>query len=275
VFVTRRTALLIVLICVSAPLFAWGPEGHKIVADIARSHLTEITKQHIRELLGNDDLAAVSTWADEIRPQRPESFGWHFVDIPKDSTGFSQPRDCYKPDEKHPYSVRDHHNCVVDRIEMFARTLAEKSASHDERVEALKFLVHFVADVHQPLHAVAEARGGNDIHISEFGSPQCGDRPCNLHFAWDVGLIEHSGRPEHAYVSYLEGLIASRELFEREAGTPQDWANESWRVAKNVWLNEGGSINEAYYKRYIQVLDERLALSGVRLAYLLNSALGR
>ena len=256
-------------------MFAWGPEGHRIVADIARSHLTEITKQHIRELLGHDDLAAVSTWADEIRPQRPETFGWHFVDIPKDSNGFSQPRDCYKPDEKHPYSLRDHHNCVVDRIEIFARTLADKNASHDERVEALKFVVHFVADVHQPLHAVAEARGGNDIHVSEFGSPECGNRPCNLHFAWDVGLIEHSGRPRHSYVSYIEGLIASRELFEREAGTPQDWAVESWRVAKNVWLNEGRSIDEAYYRRYIQVLDERLALARVRLAYLLDGALGR
>jgi hypothetical protein len=69
------------------------------VADIAKSHLTETTRRHIRGRLGNDDLAAISTWADEVRAERPETFGWHFVDIPPNATSFSQERDCYRPDE--------------------------------------------------------------------------------------------------------------------------------------------------------------------------------
>jgi S1/P1 Nuclease len=92
VFGTTRTALFILLlISISTPSLAWGPEGHRIVADIARSRLHEITRRHIRELLGDDDLATISTWANEIRPQRPETFGWHFVDIPMTATGFSEP----------------------------------------------------------------------------------------------------------------------------------------------------------------------------------------
>jgi len=110
------------LLAISTLAFAWGSEGHQIVADIAKSHLTETTLRHIRELLGNDDLAAISTWSDEVRAERPETFGWHFVDIPPNAISFSQERDCYRPDEKHPQTKQDHHNCVVvDRIEMFVR----------------------------------------------------------------------------------------------------------------------------------------------------------
>ncbi len=256
-------------------MFAWGPEGHRIVADIAKLHLTEPTKRHIRELLGNDDLAAISTWADEVRPQRPETYGWHFVDIPTNATGFSEQRDCYRPDEKHPSSVEDHHNCVVDRIEIFQRVLADRTRPSSDRVEALKFLIHFVADLHQPLHAIGEARGGNDIHISEFGSSQCGNGLCNLHSAWDVGLIEHTGRTEKDYVTYLEKWISRRNLHHEADGTPETWANESLHLAQKVWLRDGGAVDEAYFQNHIGNLNERLALAGLRLAALLNQALGK
>jgi hypothetical protein len=272
---TTRTALLFLVISISTPSLAWGPEGHQIVADIARSHLTETTKHHIRELLGNDDLAAISTWADEVRAQRPETFGWHFVDIPMNTSGFSEQRDCHRPDEKHPQTRADHHNCVVDRIEVFERALADKNESQADRVEALKFLVHFVADVHQPLHAIGAARGGNDIHVSEFGSSQCGNGLCNLHSTWDTGLIAHAGRSEPDYVADLEKLISSRNLQREANGTPETWANESFHLAQKVWLHDGGEVDEAYFRKNIASLDERLALAGLRLAALLNQALGK
>lgn len=245
-----------------------------MVADIARQHLTNATKQQLRALLGNDDLAAISTWADDIRSQRPETYGWHFVDIPMTSPGFSQSRDCYRFDEKHPQANNDHHNCVVDRIAIFEQVLADRSASQADRVEALKFLVHFVGDVHQPLHAIGEARGGNDINVVEFGSPQCGTRPCNLHYAWDLGLIDHAGKDEPAYVSYLQTVISQRRL-ERSAGrSPADWANESFRLAHQIWLPSNGQVDQAYYEKNIEIVNERLALAGLRLARLLNQALG-
>lgn len=271
----KITAVLLLFLCFPILSFAWGPEGHQVVADIARAHLSKAAKENVRKLLGNDDLAAISTWADEVRPQRPETYGWHFVDIPTNAAGFSEARDCYRPDDKHPESLQDHYNCVVDRITMFEQTLSDKNAPTQKRIEALKFLVHFVGDIHQPLHAIGEARGGNDIHVVEFGSPECGTRPCNLHYVWDAGLIEHTGRNEASYVTYEQALIAKRNLQKKARGTPEDWANESFHLAHQVWLNEGGSVNQVYYNKDIAIVNERLALGGLRLAALLNQALGK
>src|SRR5260370_1113032 len=135
-------------------------------------------------------------------------------------------------------------------VRISQRVLADRTRPSSDRVEALKFLIHFVADLHQPLHAIGEARGGNDIHISEFGSSQCGNGLCNLHSAWDVGLIEHTGRTEKDYVSYLEKWISRRNL-QREADKPPEaWANESFDLAKKVWLNNGGVVDEAYYREH-------------------------
>lgn len=268
----KIVALLVLAVFACSQVFAWGSKGHRIVADIARNHLSPTAKQNLQALLGNDDLAAIANWADEVRPQRPEAAGWHYVDIPRDSAGFSQERDCYRPDEKHPSTQTDHHNCVVDRITIFKQVLADKNASQADRVEALKWVVHFVGDIHQPMHAIDEARGGNGIHVVEFGSAQCGKYPCNLHAEWDTGLLEHTGRSEQDYVTYLEQMITDKKL--QAGGSPEDWANESLLLARKVWVNDGGAVDQAYYQANISIVDERLALAGLRLAAMLNDALG-
>jgi S1/P1 Nuclease len=271
----RHFLAIFLLLTGSPSSFGWGPEGHRVVADIARSHLNTEARIQVRKLVGNDDLAAIANWADEIKSERPETAGWHFVDIPRDAAGFVESRDCFHADARRRTSEEDHHNCVVDRIEMFQRVLANKSNSREQRIEALKFLVHFVGDVHQPLHAIAEARGGNDVHVVEFGSSECGSRPCNLHFVWDMGLIEHSRRSELGYDQELERLIIRDKLPDRATGSPETWADESFRLAKQVWVNEGGTVDEPYYRKDIAVIDERLALAGLRLARILNQVLGR
>jgi len=242
---------------------------------MARSHLNPAAKREIRNLLGDDDLAAVANWADEIKSERPETAGWHFVDIPRDASSFSEERDCYRPAPRHFLSDQDHHNCVVDRIDLFQRVLADTSASRGKRIEALKFLVHFVGDIHQPLHAIGEARGGNEIHVIEFGSTECAGRPCNLHFVWDIGLIEHSARRETTYAASLEKIIASENLSRQAGGTPEIWANESVQLAKKVWLNNGGAVDDTYYRTNINIVSHRFALAGLRLAKLLNETVGR
>jgi hypothetical protein len=271
----RSRFVILVVVLFSAQSFAWGPEGHRLVADIARSRLSSTARLHVEQLLGDDDLAAISTWADDVRRERPESYDWHFVDIPMDASGFSEPRDCYRPDPKYPSSIEDHHNCVVDRITMFKQVLADPNAPKPERVEALKFLVHFVGDIHQPLHAIGEARGGNDIHVIEFGASQCGRNACNLHYAWDIGLIEHAGLREMRYAAELNRLIAKQNLARRAMGTPADWANESFGIAKKVWLPEGGAVDEKYYSTDIGIVNQQLALAGLRLAAMLNQSLGK
>ena len=123
----RNLAAVLVLLTVTGPRsFAWGPEGHRVIADIAGSHLSPAAKLQVRKLLGDDDLAAVANWADEIKAERPETAGWHFVDIPRDASGFSEERDCYRPDPQHLPTEQDHDNCVVERIDLFQRVLADK-----------------------------------------------------------------------------------------------------------------------------------------------------
>jgi S1/P1 Nuclease len=255
---------------IPSTLVGWGHEGHEIVASLAQTRLGENAKNGIRSLIGDASLASVAYWADEIRPDRDETYNWHFVDIPKDASGFSDERDCFLPNSRHRGSATDHHNCVVDRIELFKKVLSDTNASRDDRIEALKFLVHFVGDLHQPFHAIGEAAGGNGIAVTQFGSTECGRHSCNLHGAWDTGLIEHTGMARDAYVAHLEKLITDEHLI--ASGNPEDWANESHRDAQSAWLRDGAQLDENYYQKEIKVVDRRLALAGLRLAAVLNEA---
>jgi hypothetical protein len=141
---------------------------------------------------------------------------------------------------------------------------------------ALKFLVHFVGDLHQPFHAIGVERGGNGIAISVFGSPTCGrggpDRSsCNLHGLWDSELIGHRRLRDGAYAAELERQISARRW--RASGSPAEWAMESHALARAALLPAGGEAGEAYYRAHIAQVDERLALGGLRLASVLNDAL--
>lgn len=256
-------------------LFAWAGKGHAVVADIAESRLTPVARRNLTLLLGNNTLASISTWPDAIRDIQPESYGWHFVDIPGKAESFSQPRDCYRPHDKGPDVLTDHHNCIVDRIEMFRQVLADGNATELNRLIALMYVVHFVGDVHQPLHAIEDGRGGNDFKVRVFGSDQCGSYPCNLHGAWDFSLMEHAPYSETEYVRHLDELIAARHWDQRPVGTPEDWANESHRAAQQLLVPIGTDLDEAYYQSHVGMLDERLALAGLRLAALLNDTLGK
>lgn len=271
----RAIAIVALFAFLPAQLPAWGPKGHAIVADIAASRLTPATRRNLHLLLGKNSLASIANWADAIRNDQPETFGWHFVDIPRNAASFSEERDCYRPQDKSPTAQTDHHNCVVDRIEMFRQVLGDENASERDRLIALMFLVHFVGDLHQPMHAIEDARGGNDIKVKVFGADQCGNYPCNLHAVWDSGLIEHTGYSEGEYVRHLQGLIRKDHLEQKAGGSPVGWANESRRDAVQVWVNDGASIDEAYYRANIGLVDERLALAGLRLAALLNETLGK
>jgi nuclease S1 len=273
--VKKIIALLLLATFIPAQLFAWGPKGHAIVADIASSRLTPAARRNLQLLLGADSLASIASWADTVRKERDESYGWHFVDIPKDAPGFSDERDCFRPQDKHKNADVDHHNCVVDRIEMFQRILGDENASTADRLEALKWLVHFVGDLHQPLHAVEEAHGGNDIKLPVFGSPKCGDYDCNLHWTWDTLLLEHTGLSEEDYVARLNELISQKHLEKQSGGTAVDWANESHLQARHILDMKPASVDEAYYRANIDLVNEKLALGGLRLATLLNGALGK
>jgi hypothetical protein len=111
-------AAIVLTLLIPSTLLGWGPEGHEIVASLAQTRLSENAKIGIRLLIGDASLASVSNWADEVRPERDETYNWHFVDIPESASSFSDERDCFLPNSRHKGSATDHHNCVVDRIQM-------------------------------------------------------------------------------------------------------------------------------------------------------------
>src|SRR5438270_13254518 len=159
------------------PVFGWGPEGHNLVARLAEPRLTAAARARVAEILGpGAPLASVSSWPDQIRRARPETGPWHYVDIPIDQPHLDLARDCAN------------HDCVIAKIEEFEKALSDPATAPEMRREALMFIVHFIGDMHQPLHcATNHDKGGNDVMTDFFG------KPMNLHSVWDSGLLGRMG----------------------------------------------------------------------------------
>jgi hypothetical protein len=272
--VKKPIAVLLMVAFVPVQLLGWGSKGHRIIADIAYSRLTPKTRNNLQLLLGHDSLASISMWADDIRQQRDDSVDWHFVNIPAAASSFNEQRDCFRPWAKHSGALTDHHDCAVDRIEIFSRVLADLTAPPQQRLEALKWVVHLVGDLHQPLHATESGHGGNDIKLAVFGNELCGEHECNLHRVWDTEMLDHAPLSEQEYVERLQDLIRTESLDRYAGGSPADWANESHGQAQTIINQRPASVDQTYYEANIHLVNERLALAGLRLAALLNRTLG-
>ena len=158
--------------------------------------------------------------------------------------------------------------------------------SDELKRDALRYVVHFVGDIHQPLHTVDEARGGNDIRVEVrfAGAKTCKGGPCpiygsrsNLHAVWDGALIRATTWDWGAYVDRLEGgWLKSAEAQNIDRGTPVQWAEETHQAARFVWdqLSDGHVVDDTYYAKVLPTLDRQLGLAGLRLARLLNEANG-
>jgi hypothetical protein len=264
----------------TAPLEAWGPQGHRLVALIAANHLTPAARRATAALLDGRSLADIAVWADDYVAGNYQTGSWHYVNIPADARAYDRERDCPRQPGVSPGGRGDNwRDCVVDRILYNERRLRDPALDRADHAIALKFVVHFIGDLHQPFHALMVERGGNGIPVSVFGSPTCGypdgtKFPCNLHAVWDGDLIAHRHLSDRAYVSELEQMIARRKWSADAAGTPAEWAMESHELAKEALLPPGGNADEAYYRAHIAELDARLARGGLRLAATLNRAFG-
>ncbi|HUQ89302.1 MAG TPA: S1/P1 nuclease [Vicinamibacterales bacterium] len=275
------TAGLIVFTLFSSfdSLVAWGGQGHRLVGLIAAERLTPIAKRNVASLLDGRTLADVSSWADSLTGDQVQTSYWHYVNIPTGAAGYERDRDCPKQPGVEAGSRSDRwRDCVVDRIGYWEERLADVKLDRADRATALKFIVHFIGDLHQPFHALAAGRGGNDVKVRVFGEANCSNDPkkpnaCNLHSAWDGRLIAHKALDDAAYVSELRKLIAAKGFVSQPAGTPAQWAEQSFRLAKEALVTPDTNIDDAYYRRHITVIDERLSIGGIRLAAELNRIL--
>lgn len=272
-----RIATAVVLAALAVvEIDAWGAQGHRLVALVATARLTPAAQQSVKWLLPDRSLADVAVWADDYRVDHSATAPWHFVNPPIEATTYDRDRDCPRQPGVTAGSRGDRwRDCVVDRILYARERLADGTLDRADRAAALKFLVHFVGDLHQPMHTFITGRGGNDIPVVFFGSPTCtsstGDSyPCNLHGLWDTLLIARRNLTDQQYLQQLTRLIQDRKLDAMSGATPADWTAESLRLAKAAALQPKGVVDEAYYQKQIQVVDQRLAQGGIRLATALN-----
>jgi hypothetical protein len=219
-----RVALSVLLVLLIPSLcHAWGGQGHQLVALIAVEMLTPETKAAAKELLDGANVcdAEVVNWADEVRRERRETAPWHYVNIPYDAQGFDRERDGRKGDN------------VIDAIDRQTAILAGKAQPREKRQEALKFVIHFIGHVHQPLHCVDRNgdKGGNG-RLVFFLDDRKAD---SLHYVWDTALVrELVGRKKIADVAdTLSKTITVKQRKEWAATAPEPWANEAHRVAVN------------------------------------------
>jgi hypothetical protein len=259
---------------------AWGEKGHTIVAKIAELNLSDRAKAGIQQLLDDRSIAdpRLASWADLIRHSGPYQHiypgnaGWHFIDVPFDATQIDDDRDC------------KNNGCVVAAIERFRKDMVDSSKAVGKRKEALLFVVHFLGDVHQPLHCAQRNndRGGNSRSVSYLGSH---DHHLNLHAVWDTNLVEAAlgGLDPVDKAWRLNQQITSQQRQDWSQGIPRDWAWESHQLAtRNAYANQDAdaglpghppiSLNQEYVTANTAVVEEQLKKAGIRLARVLNAA---
>lgn len=276
--IARLVTLLVLFPSVLFPAqaLAWGAKGHSIVAELAERGLSPQAAAQVRDLTFAAPLRDLASLPDDWRAQetRGERAGntgaLHYSNIPNDMPAFDRARDC-KDDQ-----------CVVAGIEKYVAILKDKTRSKDARREALIFVVHFVGDIHQPLHAAGGQvpneqtgvlepdLGGNRVKVRYLGAET------NLHSVWDNAIIEWGPETIDAYVDRLLKIeLRGRPIEELQQGTIVDWINESHYAAVHNGYDIGnGRLGSDYAHRNIQVVYERLLRGGLRLRKVLESALG-
>lgn len=256
--------------------YAWGSKGHAVIAEIAERGLSPNVAAQVRSLNFAAPLRDIASlpddWrADETKGLRPGDTGaLHYSNVPNDAPPFNRERDC-KDDI-----------CVVAAIEKYTAILKDKAQPRDKRREALIFVVHFMGDLHQPMHSAGGKvkdektgemvldRGGNLVKIRLLGVET------NLHSAWDGLLVDWGPTTVDDYADYLLSYeMRGRSDAEIQRGTIEDWFNESHYAAVHYAYDIGnGTLGSEYAKKNSGIIYERLLRGGLRLRKVLEDALG-
>src|ERR1700683_2067666 len=284
---TARSVLLALALTCAPLALAWGPQGHRTVGAIADRLLTPQAHALVTQLLSGDldkfgnlsgrtNLEAVSVWADELYGTPAAHATWHYDDVPICGT---LPKARYCPDGQ----------CNTEQLKRLIGVLADPRAAPRERNEALKWVVHLIGDIHQPLHAADnDDRGGNRVQVALWGVRTRGRE--NLHRAWDSDLVMLAlhARNRQQPPDDIDALaVEARDLVKAAGqGSPDQWAFESNNLARNVAYHYPGFacnsvpqgivvLDNDYQQDADQIVRERVLLAGGRLANLLNSILTR
>ncbi|WAT17724.1 S1/P1 nuclease [Aurantiacibacter sp. MUD11] len=264
---TIVASLAIAMLSTATPALAWGPIGHRISAEIAEQNVSGRTRAEIEKILGHEGLPEASTWPDEER-SNPAPFWqetaspFHYVTLPEGRTADML---------EHPPE-----GDAATALEQFTATLRNPDASQEDKALALRFIVHLVGDLHQPLHAGnGTDRGGNDFIVDWF------DTQTNLHWVWDEGMILRQQLSYSEYAARIEPRISSEETVAWWDADPETWIGESAELRDRIYpgTSEEWGMGTAespavlryrYHWDWVDTVEHRLAQAGVRLAAYLD-----
>jgi hypothetical protein len=240
-------------------LLSWGVLGHRTVAKIAEGHLTANARLNVRYYLGDQTMPEVSTYADEIRSHEEFRYTgpWHYIDLPMgyDFEHFSTAVREMKEDNVYKALLK----CESD--------LRDPTRSKDEKAFALKFVIHLVGDLHQPMHVSrAEDKGGNTIKVSFEG------QDANLHSLWDSRLIEHQNLSFEQLAEKYDHATPE-QIRKWQSDDLMKWLFESYQISSDLYADAARNPNfdEAYYQAHLPVIERRIEQAGIRLAGVLNT----
>lgn len=252
-----RITIVAIAVLFNQLAFGWGQTGHRAIGEVASHHLTKKAKKNIAKLLGEESLAIASVWMDEVRSDSlyDHTHDWHWVTIPEGEH--------YHETEKNPEGD------VVEAIGRMREILLDESSSDSLKIEALKFLVHLVGDLHQPLHVGnGTDKGGNDVKVKWFY------KSSNLHRVWDSEIIDSK---DLSYTELARAVdhASKGEVEKWQMGSVEDWANEAVAYRTQVY-NTGDSENLSYEYMYYNwdLIQQQIEKAGIRLAGMLNEIFG-
>ena len=277
-------ASLVIALLAPSRAQAWHDDGHRIVGEIAERNLSSEARERVTALLADmpehASLATAATWADQkakLDPTFDFAFSSHYVNV----EGETSPRELHR-------LCLAASGCVATGIAYYVEVLRSTRATRQQRAEALRFLIHFVGDIHQPLHAGHAAdKGGNEITGLELLEYTQGDETTNLHAAWDGGILAitqaRAGWDWQRHAAELAKQIDDEDRARWAVGSSYDWIEESRLLAAadgylhadgKTPIRSGDTLGEDWYQRNLPVVELRLQQAGVRLALILEDIYG-
>lgn len=266
-------ALAATVALLPSPAFAWGKTGHRVVAAIAETQLSGLARANIEQILGyGEGLDEAATWPDDMRADpsplwQKQASPWHYVTV----NGIT-------------YDHAPPEGDALEALARFTKTLQDPNASRGDKQMALRFIVHLVGDVHQPLHAGKCCdHGANEVKVTWFG------KPTNLHAVWDSSMVDEEQLSFTELAAKLERHISPADIVAWSDVNPLDWVTESAQVRDTLYPTKADmpkpvkakkrrkdppplpDLSFSYVYRFTPLMERRLSQGGVRLAAYLNA----
>ena len=255
----KKILLAFFLLYLPVQSMAWGLLGHRVVGQLAESYLNKKTSREIKLILGNENLAMASNWADFIKSEPSYNYisNWHYINLP---AGLNE-------EQLDSALKRDTITDIYTKILFLTAELKKKNLEQEKKVMYLRLLIHFVGDIHQPMHTGRfEDLGGNKIQLTWFG------QNTNLHRVWDSDLIDSQ---QLSYTEYSRSInfIDKNQLHSMQSQDVAQWVKDSYRISEKLYAKVGNcdKLGFRYIYDNIDIANQQMLRGGIHLAALLNS----